>query len=34
MGIECSDFNPSKRPVNTEPIVKRLQETEPEDEVK
>jgi len=32
IGIDCSDFNPAKRPVSTQNIVKRLKETEIMDE--
>ncbi|EMS52657.1 Coatomer subunit beta'-2 [Triticum urartu] len=33
IGIECSDFNPAKRPVSTHKIIERLKETETTDEV-
>ncbi|KAM3259891.1 hypothetical protein ACQJBY_051276 [Aegilops geniculata] len=33
IGIECSDFNPAKRPVSTHKIIERLKETETIDEV-
>ncbi|KAM3277732.1 hypothetical protein ACQJBY_045558 [Aegilops geniculata] len=33
IGIECSDFNPAKRPVSTHKIIERLKETETADEV-
>nr|XP_051202708.1 cysteine-rich receptor-like protein kinase 28 isoform X2 [Lolium perenne] len=32
IGIDCSDFNPAKRPVSLQNIVKRLKETETTDE--